>query len=271
MTAARGAPHAYFQLEEWRLCGWGLYGVTVMQYGSPMHTASSAGNRPVYRRMTPLLLLGLAVLLGCRREEPTYVKVSAATPPSAQPAKAEVALPSGATPGSDLPPGHPPSGGGMPGVGMQGAGMAGAVPPPSPVPEGAGLGWKLPAGWTEARTGGMRYATLRPAEGAAEVSVVVLGGSAGGELANLNRWRGQLGLPPVDEAGMAAARKAVKSGAGEISVYDLVGQGQPASHMVVGLLSLNGGTWFLKMTGESAAVEAARGAFTQILESLEAR
>jgi len=229
------------------------------------------------RRAAPWVLAAVATV-GCRREEPTYVRVPSATPPSVQPMKAEVVqgpgAPVAAEPG--LPPNHPPTGegmagpGGMPGAGMQG-GMAGAVPPPPPVAEGAGLGWKLPAGWTESRTGGMRYATLKPAEGAVEVSVVVLGGSAGGELANLNRWRGQLGLPPVDEAGMAAARKAVKSGVGEVSVYDLVGQGQPASRMVVGLLSRNGSTWFLKLTGESSAVEAVRGPFTQLLESLEAK
>jgi len=214
------------------------------------------------RRAAPWVLAAVATV-GCKREEPTYVRVPSATPPSVQPMKAEVVqgpgAPVAAEPG--LPPNQPPTGGGM----------AGAVPPPPPVAEGAGLGWKLPAGWTESRTGGMRYATLKPAEGAVEVSVVVLGGSAGGELANLNRWRGQLGLPPVDEAGMAAARKAVKSGVGEVSVYDLVGQGQPASRMVVGLLSRNGSTWFLKLTGESSAAEAVRGPFTQLLESLEAK
>ncbi|MBM4378592.1 MAG: hypothetical protein FJ086_04720 [Deltaproteobacteria bacterium] len=210
------------------------------------------------------LLLGTSG--GCRREEPTYIRVPAATPPAAQPAKAEVAAPA-------LPPDHPLTGAGAaaPGGASPAPGMAGAVPPPPQVPEGAGLSWTLPEGWTESRAGGMRYATLKPPSGAAEISVVVLGGTAGGELANVNRWRGQLGLPALDEQAREAARKAVKSAAGEVSVYDFLGQGQPASRMLVGHLSRDGSTWFLKLSGESAAVEAVRGAFVQVIQSLEAK
>jgi hypothetical protein len=233
----------------------------------------SESRRSRLRRAAPLLWVVMAVT-GCRREEPTFIRVPSATPPSAQPVKAEVARGPGVPPPADtgLPPDHPPTPDGRPGGGTQPPpGMQGAVPPPPPVAEGAGLGWKLPEGWTESRTGGMRYATLKPPQGAVEISVVVLGGSAGGELANVNRWRGQLGLPPMDEAGMLALRRAVKSGVGEVSLYDLVGPGQPASRMLVGLLSLNGSTWFLKLTGESAAVEAVRGPFVQVIESLEAK
>lgn len=215
------------------------------------------------RRLAPLSLLVLGAAGGCKREEPTFVKVT--TPPA--PAAAPMVAAPGAGQGGQLPPGHPPMGA-APGAAMPPPGMAGAVPPPPAVAEGAGLTWKLPAGWTESRTGGMRYATLRPADGKVEVSVVVLGGPAGGELANVNRWRGQLGLAPLDEAARAAARVAVKSAVGEVSLYDFTSEGQPASRMVVGLLSHKGSTWFLKLTGESASVESARAGFNQVLESL---
>ena len=147
--------------------------------------------------------------------------------------------------------------------------MAGDVPPPPPVADGSGLKWTLPAGWTETRPGGMRYATLKPAGDAkVDVSVVMLGGMAGGELANVNRWRGQLGLAPTDEAGMTAARKIIETKAGQLSFFDFESAGAVKSRMLVGYLVKGESTWFVKMTGESSAVGARSQAFSALLKSL---
>jgi hypothetical protein len=98
------------------------------------------------------------------------------------------------------------------------------------------------------------------------VSVVTLTGPAGGELANVNRWRAQLGLPPIEEAGLSALRKVVSSKAGPVSVYEF---SQSGSRMVVGLLSTSeGNTWFLKLAGEDAPVTRAKADFLKLLESL---
>src|SRR5687767_4515345 len=52
--------------------------------------------------------------------------------------------------------------------------------------------WKLPAGWTEKpNTQPMRYATLAAADGT-DVSISAFPGTAGGNLANINRWRAQV-------------------------------------------------------------------------------
>ncbi len=115
----------------------------------------------------------------------------------------------------------------------------------------------------------MRLATFKPSTpGKVDVSVIVLGGTAGGELGNVNRWRGQVGLPPVDEAALAQLRKEVKSKAGTISVYDFTGDGADKQRMVAGLLFADGRSWFLKMTGDPDAVGAARAGFMKVLESL---
>jgi hypothetical protein len=104
-----------------------------------------------------------------------------------------------------------------------GSGMPNIDPPPTPTGADA-LAWKLPKGWTEARAGGMRFATLKPSTpGKVDVSVVMLPGAAGGELPNVNRWRGQIGLPPVDEASRAQLRKEVKSKAGAYAIQGIAG------------------------------------------------
>ena len=131
------------------------------------------------------------------------------------------------------------------------------------------LKWTLPRGWTDSPGSGMRYATLKPPiAGRIDVSVIVLPGPAGGELANVNRWRGQIGLGPIDENAMAAARKPLKAKAGTISVYDFSSEGDAKSRVVAGLAVVDGNTWFVKMLGDASAVHAARPDFTRLLQSL---
>jgi hypothetical protein len=148
--------------------------------------------------------------------------------------------------------------------------MSGDVPaPPRPAGSSA-LKWTLPKGWTESTSGGMRYATLKPpVEGKIDVSVVVLPGPAGGELANVNRWRGQIGLPPIDEPALAAAHKAIRSKAGTVSLYDFESQGEKRTRVLAGLITTaDGNTWFLKMVGDSGVVGAESSQFLHLLETL---
>jgi hypothetical protein len=73
--------------------------------------------------------------------------------------------------------------------------------------EGGDVRWTLPAGWREEKgKAGDRVATLSFGKTAPafELSVTKLGGAAGGPLANVNRWRGQLGLSPLGEAELPA-------------------------------------------------------------------
>jgi hypothetical protein len=190
-----------------------------------------------------VFLTAAVLALGCRREQITH-----ATVPKGE---------SGLTQASGISPAMPPAAGGE------------AVPPP-PTPTGASaLRWTLPKGWGETMSGGMRYATLKPSVGGrVEASVVVLPGPAGGELANVNRWRGQIGLAPIDEAALAAARKTLKARAGAVSVFDFQSDGQNKTRVIAGLIVSRGNTWFIKMTGDAEPVAAARADFLKLLESL---
>jgi hypothetical protein len=145
--------------------------------------------------------------------------------------------------------------------------MQGASFPASP--EGGALRWTLPAGWTEKPGGQLRYATLQaPVTGRLDASVVVLPGPAGGELANVNRWRNQIGLAPLDDGGLAKARRTVKTKAGALRVYDFTSGSSPPARVVAGLTEAKGYTWFVKMTGDAPAVAAAHDDFMKLLGSL---
>ena len=67
--------------------------------------------------------------------------------------------------------------------------------PPSPFVAGA-----VPESWSEAPASAFRLLNYR----FGELGEVYLSVSRGGVLANVNRWLGQFGVKPVDEAGLAA-------------------------------------------------------------------
>ena len=170
--------------------------------------------------------------------------------------------------------------GGVPGGMPMGAPMGG----PTGMPEGAmpnghlpqppgrmaknALKWTLPKGWTRTAGSGMRFATLMaPGPGKAEISVVMLPGAAGTELANVNRWRGQIALPPLDLRALGTARQTVQCKAGTVAVYDFTGEGEV--RMVTGILATHDGdTWFLKLIGDKDRVSKAKPAFMKYLETL---
>ncbi len=167
--------------------------------------------------------------------------------------------------------GAAPAGMGMPPMGMPPGGMPGGDMPAPPAPSGkAALKWTLPKGWADEPAGGMRFATLKvPVTGKLDASVVVLPGTAGGELANVNRWRGQIGLPPIDEATLTSERTVLKTKAGDLSVFDFTSEGQIKSRMVAGLITTaDGNTWFLKLTGDAGPVGQAKPDFMRLLGSI---
>lgn len=93
--------------------------------------------------------------------------------------------------------------------------------------KGAEVRWTAPPSWKEERGAGDRQATLRfgGAEPLLELTVVRLGGAAGGTLPNVNRWRGQMGLGPLAEADLEKETAKV----GPAVVVDLVGPRKPAA------------------------------------------
>jgi len=133
-----------------------------------------------------------------------------------------------------------------------------------------GLRWTMPSGWKETPGTGMRLATFTPPGGLkTEGTVVSLPGDSGGELANANRWRGQIGLPPTDEAGMAASRTKLTTKAGPVSVYDFTSEGASKTRLIAAVVKTGETTWFFKLMGDAAATESARPGFMTIIKGLQ--
>lgn len=228
------------------------------------------GNSRLPRLALGLIGLGLlaaSLFVGCRRNlRPSGTQAASSLPASGS----DPGNSSGSCP-------HHDAGGGC---GMEsGSGcshMSGKEAPesspqvPVPVrPQGAdALAWSLPDGWSEETGTGMRIATLRSTRNpSVEITIIALEGTAGGELANVNRWREQIGLPPVDAAGLGSTRKKVASKAGEIVVHELLnptGNGIIAATVAPSV----GHTWFLKMAGDTPSLIHVRDSFFRWLVNL---
>ncbi len=144
------------------------------------------------------------------------------------------------------------------------------MPLPKSVGQAArGLAWTLPPGWQEVPGNGMRLATFAPPGNLkTEATVVALPGDSGGELANVNRWRGQIALPPTDEAGMAASRTTLATKAGPAAIYDFTSTGEVRTRLIAAVVKTGDTTWFFKLMGDATATETARTGFLAIIKGL---
>ena len=126
--------------------------------------------------------------------------------------------------------------------------------------------WKVPEGWQTLAAGQMQVAKFAvPAkDGAkAEVFVSVFPSESGGTLANVNRWRRQLGLDAVDEAGLKPLVSPIEGARGAILV-DLKNE---ARAMLGAIVPRDGRWWFYKLMGDAPAVNAEREAFIRFVQT----
>jgi hypothetical protein len=133
----------------------------------------------------------------------------------------------------------------------------------------AGFTFKLPAGWRRAPDRPARAFTLFAGAGEGlECYVTTLGGDAGGALANVNRWRGQIGLPGITDADLANLPSVSLLG-GAARLVECEG----AKASLIGIASNRSErSVFVKMTGPRGLVKEQRAAFLAFCSSLsEAR
>jgi hypothetical protein len=140
---------------------------------------------------------------------------------------------------------------------------------------GPGLAWDVPARWSPGPERPMRKATLLipSADGGpgAELAVTAFPGDVGGNLANVNRWRQQLALPPITEAELGRSLVHMDVGALHIDFVELAGPATPpatAQRVIGAIVPYSGATWFFKVTGPDALVAAEKAAFLDFLRTL---
>lgn len=146
---------------------------------------------------------------------------------------------------------------------------------PGAAADDRGLTWTVPTGWVAKAGDAMRFGSfgVTNASGqSADISVIPLGGMAGGELSNVNRWRGQVGLPPVKEEELAALWEKVPIGTETGKLMDMAGTNAAEgskSHILAAIVTRGDLTWFFKMTGGADLVTAEKARFVEFLKSVK--
>jgi len=98
----------------------------------------------------------------------------------------------------------------------------------------------------------------------AEIAVTVFPGDVGGDTANVNRWRGQLGLEKVSDEKIKSDQSPINVGNLTGRVYQLASaDGKKFTAAVI--LPKNNATWFFKLTGDTAVVSSEKESFLRMV------
>lgn len=235
------------------------------------------------KRLLPVstALLVCAAATGCSepkietyrvKKDPTAPAPAAAAAPATAPATAaNAAAPAGPatpTPAAAAPAPKPaPAAGSAASAAADRAAMANT---PVATVQGQGLSWTAPAHWTAKAGSAMRKGTyaIKGAGGEAELAITAFPGDVGGDLANVNRWRGQVGLGPIGSTELASSLTRFRANALDVAVVDILGAN--GQRILGGIVPFAGSTWFFKMTGPDAVVAAEKPAFVEYMKTVRA-
>lgn len=202
-----------------------------------------------YLSHLPLILAGITAfgLSGCDRAEPLTYQI----PKEERPVS--MTMPPAAT---------APSGANAPAKMEVLPGMEAAAQ------QAGTIGYTVPEGWEELPASGIRKAnlTVTSETGSAEITVLTFPGDVGGQLANINRWRGQVGLANATYEDLPNDTEAYTISQHGGLYVRLEGETQS---ILGALLPFHGNTWFFKMLGDTQTVLANEAAMKQFLDSIQ--
>jgi hypothetical protein len=144
-----------------------------------------------------------------------------------------------------------------------------------PGPRAAALGrpklkYEMPPGWKELPGDDLRVAAFKVADGEQAATVTVIPLPGGDLLANVNRWRNQLGLPPIEADQVKRDVKSIKVAGTDAPYVDLTGPEKAGGRqrILAVMLAREGRTWFFKMTGPDELLGRQKQAFERFVASV---
>jgi hypothetical protein len=181
----------------------------------------------------------------------------------------------GATRG-EMPAGHPPIGGGNTGTPIRG----GAPQTTNAADASSELKFEKPTSWQPGPpstfvkssfqiTAGAQSAKVSISEFATRSAPVIAD-----PLANINRWRGEVGLPPIQQADLEKSTEPIEVGGHKGSYVVLIPEanqvaaGGPARATLGAMVTVGDNVWFFKMNGTRELVAARQDEFKAFLKSV---
>lgn len=145
------------------------------------------------------------------------------------------------------------------------------APIPRPRPQ---VTFKMPDGWQETAPGRMSVANFSIRSGAqeAQVTITPLPMLAGRDATIVNMWREQVGLKPLEADEVTRQLQDVVVGGETGKLFAVAGKpadGEEPARIVTAMVHRADASWFYKLSGDAALVEAQQPAFIEFLKSIQ--
>lgn len=223
-------------------------------------------------RFSTQTLLGSLLLLfvaGCKDRDVTVYRTAKEGPAPSASTAAKAPPPST----DRLPDGHPPIDGMSTNVGSTAPdGSAMGALPSSAVAQGNALKWSAPAHWQERAPGSVRkgsYTIVGDHGASGDLGITAFPGDTGGLHANINRWRGQIGLAAAGNTEIEQSIEHLNVNDLHIDFVEMVG---PSGIRLLGaIVPHENSTWFFKLTGPDALIARERAAFRDFIHTIQVR
>ena len=137
--------------------------------------------------------------------------------------------------------------------------------------------WDIPANWQEQPAQQMvlhSFVIVDGQGGKANVTITTFPGSVGGTLANVNRWRNQLSLEPVEQSDlpkMASSLDVLDVLGGKAMLVDMTGTDKKTNQrarLIAAMVAREGSTWFYKLMGDEQVVAREKETFIKFVQTV---
>lgn len=152
-----------------------------------------------------------------------------------------------------------------------------AAAEPAKAPAATELIFDTPEGWVESEGNSLRiasYSISKDGLPSADFAITSFPGDTGGTVANVNRWRSQIGLPPWTAAEVEENQETRQSDHGyTFQLFDLqanqrqMGE-EDSDRILAAILFHNGRSWFFKLRGDALLLDTQRAKFASLLQSV---
>ena len=131
------------------------------------------------------------------------------------------------------------------------------------------LKWQKPEGWEQFDGHSMRMASfyVPHSSGKGELSITEFSGMSGGIQANINRWRGQISLPPESEQRILNSSISYKSKLGNFLFFELANE-KSNQGILASIFELSNKTVFVKLSTEQSSLVEIKKDFLTFSKSI---
>ena len=132
------------------------------------------------------------------------------------------------------------------------------------------LTWDLPETWIASKGHSMRLASFDVpfSKGVGDLSIVSLSGASGGLLANVNRWRGQVELDPINESDILTTSSVGESKMGPYRIFKMINDKKKEKAIIAAVLPTGEKTFFIKLTADIQGISELEFSFKNFCSSI---